>query len=208
MRHCLFFLLAVLMVVGAAAQNNQIYIEDFEIYPDSTSLVPVMLANTDSTRGVQFYMTMPEGLDVAAFVLNDYANAYDMLLETKFSTNLGCYVVFEYPASRICFPPDTTAVLMIEFCASSDFGGGELTLWQCRGATIDNRSISMTGCTTNVTVPESSIIGIPMDNAPESNQYFNLLGQPVIQPDTVPVVIEVTTHGDGHQSSRKMSFGH
>ena len=175
------------MVVGATAQNNQMYIEDFEIYPDSTLLVPVILANTDSTRGIQFYMTMPEGLNAKSFVLNDYARSHDMMIETNFSTNLGCYVVFVYPASRICFPPDTAVVLLIEFYASSDFRGGELKLWKCKGATIDSRSIIMTGCATNVTVPESSKIGIPMDNAPESNPFFNLTGQPVVSPIQPPL---------------------
>lgn len=208
MKQCLILILAALIAVGASAQSNRVYIEDFEIYPDSTLLVPVMLANSDSTRGVQFYMTMPEGLDVEKFKLNDYANEYGMLLDARFSTNLGCYVVFEYPFDRVCFPPDTAAVLMIEFYAEPGFTGGELTLWKCMGATIDNKSIIMEGGTTTVTVPESSLIGIPVDSGPESNMYFNLMGEPIVAPDSVPVVIEVTTDADGRQTSRKVSYTH
>lgn len=208
MKHCLILILAALLAVGTSAQGNRIYIDDFEIYPDSTVLVPVMLANSDTTRGVQFYMNVPEGLVAEKFKLNDYAREYGMQLDSRFSTNLMCYVVFEYPYERIGFPPDTAAVLLIEFYAEPSFRGGELTLWNCRGSTLGSKAIIMEGGTTNVTVPNSSLIGIPMDSSPESNQYFNLMGLPVLQPDSVPVVIEVTTDADGRRSSRKVSYGH
>ena len=40
---------ALLMAFTALAQGNRVIIEDFEIAPDSTLTIPVLLANTDST---------------------------------------------------------------------------------------------------------------------------------------------------------------
>ena len=58
MRHFVTTLLAVCVAVCAMAQANRVYIEDFEICPDSVVTVPVMLANVDETRGVQFPGTL------------------------------------------------------------------------------------------------------------------------------------------------------
>jgi hypothetical protein len=65
----------------------------------------------------------------------------------------------------------------------------------------------MDGDTTMVTVPTASLIGIPYD-MPVQDQYFNLLGQPVSSPDSVPVAIQVTTGPNGERTSRKEAVGH
>ena len=59
--------------------------------------------------------------------------------------------------------------------------------------------------TTIVTVPKASIMEINEDGLPASEQYFNLNGQPIVSPDSVPVAIQVTTRPDGRRSSRKVA---
>ena len=66
----------------------------------------------------------------------------------------------------------------------------------------------MEGDTTTVTVPQASLIGIPVDGQPVKDQYFNLMGQPITSPDVVPVAIQVTTLADGGHTSRKVAAGH
>ena len=55
---------ALLVALDAVSQSNRIYVEPFEICPDSIVAVPVMLANESPTRGLEFNMTLPEGLVV------------------------------------------------------------------------------------------------------------------------------------------------
>ena len=43
-----------LLALSGAAQTNRIYIDDFEIYPDSTVTVPVVFANESRARGLQY----------------------------------------------------------------------------------------------------------------------------------------------------------
>ena len=71
---------ALLSLAAVAQQRNRIYIENFEIYPDSSLTVPVMLANMDSTRGIQFNITLPFGLKISECNLTPYAKEYDMHL--------------------------------------------------------------------------------------------------------------------------------
>jgi hypothetical protein len=97
------------------------------------------------------------------------------------------------------------AVLMIEFKAKSDFAGGEIVLWKCRGSTMENTTIIIGNDTTMVTLPSSSLIGIPIDKCPDGDQYFNLLGQPIPSADSVPVAVRVTTRPDGTIDSRKVA---
>lgn len=203
MRRFMMIILAAVFTLAAVAQRNRIYIEDFEIYPDSTITVPVMLANMDSTRGIQFNITLPSGLKILECNLTPYADEYDMFLfqnSTVSGTTIGMY-----PLSRVCFPPDTMAVLMIEFKAKSDFAGGEIVLWKCRGSTMENTTIIIGNDTTMVTLPSSSLIGIPIDKCPDGDQYFNLLGQPIPSADSVPVAVCVTTRPDGTIDSRKVT---
>lgn len=194
---------ALLAFAAGAQQRNRIYIENFEIYPDSSLIVPVMLANMDSTRGIQFNITLPIGLGISECELTAYAKEYDMHLFDN--NNAGVLTIGMYPFSRVCFPPDTVAVMTINFNAKTDFNGGEIYMWKCRGSTMNNTTIFIGDDTTTVTVPSSSLIGIPIDQKTDDDLYFNLLGQPIPSPDSVPVAVQVTTSPDGTISSRKVA---
>ena len=197
-------MVAVLLALAAVAQQrNRIYIENFEIYPDSSLTVPVMLANMDSTRGIQFNITLPFGLRISECELTPYAKEYDMHIFEN--NNAGVLTIGMYPFSRVCFPPDTVAVMTINFDAKTDFKGGEIFLWKCRGSTMENTTIFIGDDTTTVTVPSSSLIGIPVDQKTDDELYFNLLGQPIPSADSVPVAVQVTTRPDGTINSRKVA---
>ena len=200
--------MAVLATLTAAAQGNRIYIEDFEIDRDSTKTVQVMLANVDPTRGIQFNLTLPAGLMFEDYEETAYSRRYTMSLTSRFVPEYNGYLIFLYPSKAICFPPDTTAVINLTFSASSDFSGGDLMIWQCRGSTIDNETIYMDGDTTQVSVPSSTLIGIPVDQRPTEEQYFNLMGQPIASPEMAPIAIQVTTRSDGMRTSRKVISAH
>ena len=193
----------LLAIAGVAQQRNRIYIENFEIYPDSSLTVPVMLANMDSTRGIQFNITLPFGLRISECELTPYAKEYDMHIFEN--NNAGVLTIGMYPFSRVCFPPDTVAVMTINFDAKTDFKGGEIFLWKCRGSTMENTTIFIGDDTTTVTVPSSSLIGIPVDQKTDDEMYFNLLGQPIPSADSVPVAVQVTTRPDGTINSRKVA---
>lgn len=204
MRRYMMVMMAVLLALAAVAQQrNRIYIENFEIYPDSSLTVPVMLANMDSTRGIQFNITLPFGLRISECELTPYAKEYDMHIFEN--NNAGVLTIGMYPFSRVCFPPDTVAVMTINFDAKTDFKGGEIFLWKCRGSTMENTTIFIGDDTTTVTVPSSSLIGIPVDQKTDDEMYFNLLGQPIPSADSVPVAVQVTTRPDGTINSRKVA---
>ena len=204
MRRYMMVMVAVLLAIaGVAQQRNRIYIENFEIYPDSSLTVPVMLANMDSTRGIQFNITLPFGLRISECELTPYAKEYDMHIFEN--NNAGVLTIGMYPFSRVCFPPDTVAVMTINFDAKTDFKGGEIFLWKCRGSTMENTTIFIGDDTTTVTVPSSSLIGIPVDQKTDDEMYFNLLGQPIPSADSVPVAVQVTTRPDGTINSRKVA---
>ena len=173
MKHIVLTLTALFVTVGAMAQSsNRIYIEDFEIDPDSTLTVPVMLANEDPSRGVQFYITLPEGLKMTDYDLTDYSRRHHMAVSCNFSSKNNCYMVFIYPSLATCFPPDTVAVMTIEFHAPHDFEGGLMPVWKCRGSTMENKSIFMEDGITRVTVPQASLIGDPVDRKPAWREDF------------------------------------
>lgn len=208
MRYFATALLAVCMALFTMAQNNRIYIEDFEISPDSTVTVPVILANEDPTRGVQFNISLPSGLIYKKSHVTEYSEEYGMSLTCRYSNRDGCYTVFLYPMAQICYDPDTAAVMTITFAAQSDFKGGTISIWKCRGSTINNKPFVIPDASTNVTIPAASLIGIPIDNEPVHEEFFNLMGQPVLSPDSLPVAIQVTTTADGQRSCRKVACRH
>ena len=152
MRYFLLMILA-LLTLPSMAQSNRIYIEDFELGPDSTVTVPVMLANEEPTRGIQFNMTLPQGLTLKNAKKTDYSKEYDMTLTCRFNAAEGCYMVFVYPMTAVCYDPGTTAVISMKFTAEGDFKGGNINLWKCRGSTMDNHSFVIDDATTIVTVP-------------------------------------------------------
>lgn len=209
MKHFLMTILLALLAVSAVAQSqSRVFIEDFELSPDSSIVVPVILANVERTRGVQFYITLPEGLMMEDFQLTKYSLDYRMTLSCPYSQKNGCYMVFIYPSTGSMFPPDTVAVMTFEFKASPTFEGGIMPIWKCRGSTVNNSTIIYQNDTTLVTVPTSSLIGIPMDNQPLKDQFFNLMGQPIDSPVSAPVAIQVTTLPNGERSTRKVAISY
>lgn len=209
MKKIVLMSLALLATIGVAAQTNRIYIEDFEIEPGTTDSVPVMFSSVDPSRGLQFNISLPKGLSYKGAEVSEYAASFGMSGSCNYSSKDSCYSAFIYPAGRICFPADTTAAVMyIWLKASNEFKGGTIITWKCRGSTIDNATIYMDGDTTTVTVPQASLIGIPVDSQPVKDQYFNLMGQPITSPDNVPVAIQVTTLADGERTSRKVAVCH
>ena len=179
MKQFVMILLAWLAAIAVAAQTNRVYIENFEIEPGETSTVPVMFTSVDPSRGLQFNISLPEGLEYKGVEVSQYAMDYKMNVSCNYSKKYSCYSAFIYPPGRISFPADATAVVMyIKFKAKDDFKGGTITTWKCRGSTLDNNTIVMEGDTTTVTVPQASLIGIPVENKQAKDQYFNLTGQP------------------------------
>ena len=179
MKQFVMIFLAWLATIGVAAQSNRIYIEDFEIEPGATDSVPVVLSNVDPSRGLQFNFSLPEGLDYKGAEVSEYASGYKMSVSCNYNQKNSCYSAFIYPPGPICFPADPAAVVMyIWLTAKDDFKGGPIITWKCRGSSIDNNTIIMDGDTTAVTVPQASLIGIPIDKRQTKDQYFNLTGHP------------------------------
>ena len=170
MRRYLIILMAAL-AFNAVAQNNRIYIEDFEIIPDSSVLVPVILANQDTTCGFQFNMTLPDGLEVKKVSMTDRIRDLGMKLE--YHERNGSSVVMIYSMQLAYCVPDTIEVLTIKFKADADFKGGEVSLWKCRGARTDNTGLILSDATTRVSVPERSLVGVPIDKKKEKEQFFD-----------------------------------
>lgn len=171
MKHILLTLLAVMATLTVAAQSNRFYIEDFELDRDSVISVPVMLANETAMRGFQFDISLPEGMELDESSLTKYSKGFDMHLVCR-SLPAGGYIVFVFPKSATCYSPATAAVLTLTFSAGPDFKGGDVILRECKGSTMENKSFTINGGTTHVTVPATSLIGIPMDQTQDQNKYF------------------------------------
>ena len=159
------------LAFNAMAQNNRIYIKDFEIIPDSSVLVPVILANQDTTCGFKFNMTLPDGLEVEKVSMTDRIRDLGMKLE--YHERNGSSVVMIYSMQLAYCVPDTIEVLTIKFKADADFKGGEVSLWKCRGARTDNTGLILSDATTRVSVPERSLVGVPIDKKKEKEQFFD-----------------------------------
>ena len=151
MKHCLIFFLARCVSLCAVAQRNRIYVDDFEVAPGSTVVVPVMLANQDTTRGAQFNVTLPPGLRFVEMNLTKYAERLKFVYNKTLKDGV-CNVMI-YQVGPACFVPGDTAIAEITLQAEDTFVGGGITMWKCRGATMDNRSIIMDGVTAVASVP-------------------------------------------------------
>ena len=171
MRHFILTILSVLATLAVSAQSNRICIEDFVVDRDSVVTIPVSLANETPMRGLQFSMTLPEGLKVTGSALTKYSEKYDMNLVCRQGSN-GDQVAFVYPMSRVCFPADSVVIMTLDFAASADFKGGEIILSGAKGSTIDNQPVSIESDTIVVTVPASSLIGIPIDKSQDNGKFF------------------------------------
>lgn len=150
MRHLMTTLLAALAATTALAQTGgRIYIEDFEIAPDSTIAVPVMLANAEATQGLQFNMYLPDGLTLEEIELTKYSrrlkmNAVDNRKDDK-------WIVAVYSMSQTSFPPDTAAVLTLTLTARPEFQGGNIIIKKSQGSSLDFSTIYYDDSSTTVT---------------------------------------------------------
>ena len=163
-------LCALLMAVTAVAQGNRLMIQDFEIIPDSTVMVPVTLVNSDASRGMQFNLTLPEGLTIENVKATDYTKKLG--LSVTYSESNGISTIILYQMSKVCFPPDSADVVLVTFQASPKFRGGQLELWKGRGSTMESKTFIIEGDTAVVTVPAASFISIPTDLKPEEGYFF------------------------------------
>ena len=173
MRHFVTTLLAVCVAVCAMAQANRVYIEDFEICPDSVVTVPVMLTNVDETRGVQFRISLPLGLSIDESELTDHSADCNMQELFRFAPIGGFYNVILYPLDRSCLPSGTHAIMNFSFKADAAFKGGTITLFKACGATTENQPIAIDGDSTTVTVPEAVLVGVPVDQKTSDDRFFN-----------------------------------
>lgn len=171
MRHFLLTIIVALAALTVTAQGGRLCIEDFVIDRDSIVSVPVMLVNETPMRGLQFCMTLPDGLKVESSSLTKYSEKYGMNLVCRRTDN-GDQVVFIYPMARVCYPADSVVIMVVNFAAGSDFKGGDIILSGAKGSTIDNKSVPIESDTITVTVPASSLIGIPMDKTQNDGKFF------------------------------------
>lgn len=148
----------MLLAMSTAAHHNGVFIEDFEVEPGSSVIVPLMLCGSDSTRGVQFNMTLPLGLTMETYELEeDVVEKYN--LHSYDRCNAGVWIIGVYPYGRKCLPADTTiAIMRMTLKAAPNFAGGDIYLWKDRGAKMDNSTIFFNDDTTTVAVPQASIM--------------------------------------------------
>lgn len=166
-------LISVLLPLAMSAQGNCIYIEDFEIEPGATDSVLVLLSNVDPTRGLQFNISMPQGLEIDECELTDYSQRNKMYLSFNDSKKDNSHVVFIYPMGLICYPAENSAAVMcLKIKAHKRFKGGEIVTWKCCGATMENETIAMDGRITRVSVPKASLVGVPMDTQTADDRFF------------------------------------
>lgn len=162
--------MVVLVALTADAQCNRLYIEDFEIVPDSVMEIPVMLANESPTRGLQFVVALPQGLSLETSELTRYSKSLKM---TDVCQPVeGGYMEFIYSLDYVSYPADTAAIVTLSLCAASDFKGGNIVISKAFGSSLENETFPIDGTTTTVTVPAGSLIGIPMDQHPDEQVFF------------------------------------
>ena len=153
--------LAVCAALCAVAQRNRIYVDAFEIARGDTVSVPVILANQDTTRGVQFKVTLPQGLTCQEWNLAPRTERLGFILNNTIKN--GAHSVMIYQVGRASIPPGDEAIAIMTLQADDNFGGGEITVWKCRGSTMENKSMEMDGNKSTVTVPMGNYF---FDSAP------------------------------------------
>ncbi|MBR7012037.1 MAG: hypothetical protein IKI10_04015 [Muribaculaceae bacterium] len=158
MKNGLISLLLMLLAMSAAAQHNGIYIENFEIEPGSTIVVPAIFYGSEASRGLQFNMTLPLGMTMQSYELDEeVADKYKMRSYER--CNAGVWTIGIYPYGRICLPADTAIVVMrMTLEAAPDFAGGDIYFWKQRGAHMDSATIVFGDDTTTVAVPRPSVL--------------------------------------------------
>lgn len=201
-------LLMLALWLPALAQDPQeVYIEDFAIEPGQGMTVPVMLHCVPPSRGIQFNLTLSEGLSLDEIELTQASKSLTMnLFSSKHSQ--GYYVIGTYPSERVCYDTVATAVVELSVSAAEDFEGGTMRVWHVRGATLDNKSIKMDDDTTTVTaLGRGETSGLTLTGADEvspavvQTTYYAPSGSVMAQPSGL--TIEVTRREDGSQATRK-----
>lgn len=153
--------LAVCATLCAVAQGNRICVGDVEVARGATVTVPVVLANQDTTRGVQFKVMLPQGLRCEEWNLAPRTQRLGFILNNVLKN--GAHSVMIYQVGRGAIPPGDEAIAIMTLKADDTFNGGEITVMKCRGSTMDNKSMEMDGSTSTVTVPTGNFF---FDSAP------------------------------------------
>lgn len=209
MRHFLLLMIATVLAFEVSAASGRVYVEDFDIEPGRIDTVTVMLFTSEPSRGLQFYITLPSGVDLWDFEMSDLSNRLHMVGSCNYSSTYQCYSAFIYPNVVDFYPADTlVAVMDLYLEADPTFRESDLITWKCRGSTADNETIYLDGDTAHVSLPGASIIAIPDDDRPMWEQYYNLNGQPIDSPDSTSVAIQVTTGRSGERKARKVAVSH
>jgi hypothetical protein len=172
------FMMMTLMLMCAAlsieAQGNRIYMEDFEISPDSTLTVSLMLANVNETRGLQFNMVLPQGLQLIDQDLTDYSYDIGMKYSIRHLAEKSTYIMVVHSMDKVCFPAgDGSAVMTFTYKAAKDFKGGIIMLNHVRGSTVDNKSITLPNDQTTVTMRPDTLMKLDNDKSTVEDQFFN-----------------------------------
>ena len=141
--------------------------DDFEIARDSTLTVPVKLVNQDTTRGLQFDVSLPPGLRCEELKLSRYIQRMKFILNNTIKDSVHNVMIYQLGSGII--PPGDVAVVEMTLKADSTFSGGNITLRKCRGSTRDNKSIYIDGDTVTVTVPMEPQGGFFLDAAPTAD---------------------------------------
>ena len=150
MRHLIMTILSICVAMTAFAQGNgSIYIEDFEVAPDSTVTVQVMLTNAVPTHGLQFKMTLPDGLILEEAELSKYSRRLKMNLAKN--RNDDNWIVAVYSMDQTTYPPDTAPVLTLTLTAEPEFAGGNIIIKKSQGTDDEFTTIYYNDSTTTVT---------------------------------------------------------
>lgn len=164
-----FFLtfMAVCATLCAVAQANRIYVDDFEIAPGATVQVPVILANQDTTRGVQFNVTLPQGLNCEEMEMTQYSERKKFILHNSLKDNTCAVMIYQIGMAN--FEPGNNAIVIMTLRADDTFKGGDLSVWKCRGSTMKTMTIFMDGDTATVSLPKGPQNGFFMQAVPQGD---------------------------------------
>lgn len=173
MKKTLMIMMLLCLAQIAVAQADRVYIEDFEISPDSVVTVPVMLACPQQTRGIQFDMALPQGLELEDMELSNHSDNLGMRLSNRKLNGSNTHAIVLYPFKESFFQSDTSVVVMyISFKALKGFKGGTISLSRIRGSTLSNQSIKMNDASTTVTLLPNTLMRRQQDDDVQ-DQFFN-----------------------------------
>lgn len=167
-RFWLTLMTSTLVALMAAAQVARIHIDDFEMTPGDKITVPVMFSNTEESKGLQFYLTLPQGLKMTRAKLTDYSDDLEMQLTNSRLKIDNSYAVIMYTMKQKGFPPDSAAIVNLSFKADKSFAGGEIIIWNAVGATTGNKSIAIGNDTVTVRCKPETLM-----TQPAGEPFFN-----------------------------------